>query len=133
MLKKKISKAFAAMAIAKGLLGTIGVAQAQDYGFVKGSLYWSARDQGFNEGALCGFKRPARTCWNPTSERPVSVRDSRKCLGRPNMMRTAQAAFNLGCVDAAVNTAICSQIHNAPVYNYLARNRDLIISAIVQV
>jgi hypothetical protein len=39
------------------------------------------------------------------------------------MMGAAQAAFNLGYVDAAVNTAICSEAHN-----YLTQTRDLIIA-----
>jgi hypothetical protein len=45
---------------------------------------------------------------------------------RTNMMGAAQTAFRLGFVDAAVNVALCSQIHNPPVQSALAQRRYLI-------
>jgi hypothetical protein len=121
---KKISKAIAGMAIATGLFATVGVAQAQDYGFVAGNLNWSRGDHGFNEGAVCGFNALQGT--GIQIPIPFGYQILGNVWDRTNMMGAARFAFQLGFVDAAVNTAICSQIHNPPVYNYLAQNRYLI-------
>jgi hypothetical protein len=128
MLKKKISKAIAAMAIATGLLGTIGVAHAQDYGFVKLNLDWPAMDHGFNEGALCGFNALKGVPGIQLPNYPFQYRILGNVWDRTNMMRAAQGAFNLGYVDAAVNVALCSQIHDVSVQQALALRRDLIVA-----
>jgi hypothetical protein len=127
MLKKRVSKAIAGIAVSTGLLGTIGVAQAQDYGFGKDSLEWASRDHGFNEGGLCGMNSLQATAGVQVPNVPFEYQILGNVWDRTNMMGAAQAAFNLGYVDAAVNTAICSQAHNQPVFNYLAQNRQLII------
>ena len=128
MLKKKISKAIAGMAIATGLLGTIGVAQAQDYNFVAGNLNWSAGDHGFNEGALCGFNALQGIAGIQLPNVPFQYEILGNVWDRTNMMNAAQAAFRMGFVNAAVTTALCSQKHNPPTEQALAARPDLIIA-----
>jgi hypothetical protein len=128
MLKKKISKAIAGMAIATGLCGTIGVAQAQDYAFVAGNLNWSTGDHGFNEGAQCGVNALQGIAGIALPNVPFVYQILGNAWDRTNMMGAAQVAFRMGYVAAAVNTAICSQIHNGPVHQGLAQRRDLIIA-----
>jgi len=127
LLKKKISKAIAGMAIAMGLFGTIGVAQAQDWNYVAGNLNWSARDHGFNEGAQCGFNY-LQGIAGIQLPFPGDYYVLGNVWDRTNMMGAAQLAFRMGYVDAAVNVALCSQIHNYPVQQALAQRPDLIVA-----
>ena len=103
-------------------------ARAQDYGFVKTNLDWSAGDHGFNEGALCGAIALQGIAGVQLPNVPFQYQILGNVWDRTNMMNAAQAAFRMGFVDAAVNTAICSQVHNGPVHDALARRRDLIVT-----
>lgn len=121
------SKATILAALSLGAALTINQASAQDYGFVKANLDWSAGDHGFNEGGLCGVNALQGIAGIQLPNVPFQYQIIGNVWDRTNMMNAAQAAFRIGFVDAAVNTAICSQIHNGPVHVALARRRDLIV------
>lgn len=101
---------------------------AVDYDFVKVNLDWSARDHGFNEGALCGVNALQGISGISLPNVPFEYEILGNVWDRTSMMNAAQAAFRMGFVDAAVNTAVCSQIHNDPVHQALARRADLIVA-----
>jgi hypothetical protein len=120
-----------AMVLAALLLGaalTISQANAQDYGFVKANLDWSAGDHGFNEGGLCGVNALQGISGISLPNVPFEYQVLGNVWDRTNMMNAAQAAFRMGFVNAAVNTALCSQIHNGPVQQALAQRPDLIVA-----
>ena len=103
-------------------------ASAQDYGFVKANLDWSAGDHGFNEGGLCGVNALQGIAGIQLPSVPFQYQIIGNVWDRTNMMNAAQAAFRMGFVGAAVNAALCSQIHNGPVQQALARRPDLIVA-----
>jgi hypothetical protein len=120
-----------AMVLAVLLLGaalTTNQVSAQDFGFVKANLDWSAGDHGFNEGGLCGVNALQGIAGIQLPNVPLEYQILGNVWDRTNMMNAAQAAFRMGFVDAAVNTALCSQIHNGPVQQALAQRPDLIVA-----
>lgn len=124
-----------AMILAGLLLGaalTINQAGAQDYGWVKAQLDWAAGDHGFNEGGQCGVNALQGIAGVPLPNVPFEYQILGNVWDRTNMMNAAQSAFRMGFVDAAVNAAICSQVHNGPVHDALAKRRDLIASLSVR-
>lgn len=96
-------------------------------GTVEENLNWcSTNSSGFNEGAVCGLKALAGT----VGGLPVDL--SQVVLGntwsRTNMMGATRSAFALGHRDAAVNAAICCQIHNPEAHACLKNNRNAVTS-----
>jgi len=85
-------------------------------------LDWCSRDHGFNEGAVCG----ANTLTNAGLSGVPAIAGG-AILGntwdRTNMMGAAVAASRTGQEDAAVNVAICCQIHNPDAHACLENNR----------
>jgi hypothetical protein len=123
-----LKKAIVLAALLLGAALTGNQASAQDYGFVKANLDWSAGDHGFNEGALCGVNALQGIAGIQLPNVPLEYQILGNVWDRTNMMNAAQAAFRMGFVNAAVNTALCSQIHNGPVQQALARRPDLIVA-----
>jgi hypothetical protein len=102
-------------------------AQAQDAATINAvytNLKWSSGDHGFNEGAQCG----ANALGGGLVQLPIPFPG--QVLGniwdRTNMMGAAVGAYRAGYVDAAINAAICSQIHNQGVYALLSANRGIV-------
>jgi hypothetical protein len=85
-------------------------------------LNWSSGDHGFNEGAECGAN-----ALRGLVQLPAFIGQG---LGntwdRTNMMNAAVEAYRAGHRDAAINAAICSQIHNGQAYNLLSANRNIV-------
>jgi hypothetical protein len=123
-----LRKATVLAALLLGAALTSNQASAQDYSFVKANLDWSAGDHGFNEGGLCGVNALQGIGGIQLPSVPFEYQILGNVWDRTNMMNAAQAAFRMGFVDAAVNTALCSQIHNGPVQQALAQRPDLIVA-----
>jgi hypothetical protein len=85
-------------------------------------LDWACGDWGHNEGAGC-----AAAVLGPLVGIPIPD-VAGMLLGevwkRGDMMSAAKHAFKLGHYEAAVSAAICSQVHNQPVHDYLVQHRD---------
>lgn len=122
------SKVIVLAGLVLGAALTISQAGAQDYGWVKAQLDWSAGDHGFNEGGLCGMQALQGIAGIALPNVPFQYQIIGNVWDRTNMMNAAQAAFRLGFVGPAVNTALCSQIHNGPVQDGLAQRQDLIVA-----
>lgn len=94
-------------------------------GTVEGHLNWCSTDAGFNEGAVCGVNALASA---GISGLPAIAGGA--ILGnlwnRTNMMGATKAAFAVGQRDAAVNAAICCQIHNSDARACLENNRSAV-------
>lgn len=101
-------------------------AQAQDAATINavyGNLNWSAGDHGFNEGAECGANALGGVVQVPV---PFLGQVLGNIWDRTNMMGAAVLAYRAGYRDAAINAAICSQIHNGGVYALLSANRGIV-------
>jgi len=102
-------------------------AQAQDAATINavyGNLDWSSRDHGFNEGAECGANALGGVVQIP--QIPFAGQVLGNVWDRTNMMGAAVLAYRAGYRDAAINAAICSQIHNGGVYALLSANRGIV-------
>jgi hypothetical protein len=105
---------------------TQATARAQDSATINavyGNLDWSSRDHGFNEGAECGANALGGMVQLPV---PFLGQVLGNIWDRTNMMGAAVAAYRAGYRDAAINAAICSQIHNGGVYALLSAHRDIV-------
>jgi|SRR5579872_1846610 len=90
------------------------------------NLNWSAGDHGFNEGGLCGVEALGGIAGIQLPNVPFEYQILGNTWDRTNMMGAAVAAYRLGYVDAAVNAAICSQIHNDGAHQLLSANRGIV-------
>ena len=123
-----------AKAIATLLIGTaltLNKASAQDDNTaVRNAVYinlnWSAGDHGYNEGALCGIQSLERISGVQLPAIPFEEDALGNIWDRTNMMGAAVLAYQLGYVDAAVDAATCSQIHNEAVYQLLSEHPDMV-------
>lgn len=122
------SKAVLLAGFVFGAALAINQANAEDYGWVKAQLDWSAGDHGFNEGGLCGMQALQGIAGIALPNVPFQYQIIGNVWDRTNMMNAAQAAFRMGFVGPAVNTALCSQAHNPPVQAGLAQRQDLIVA-----
>jgi hypothetical protein len=86
-------------------------------------LDWSSRDHGFNEGAECGANALGGLVQLPG---PFVGQVLGNIWDRTRMMGAAVAAYHAGYRDAAINAAICSQIHNGQAYGLLSTNRNIV-------
>jgi hypothetical protein len=88
-------------------------------------LDWCSRDHGYNEGAECGLK----ALTNSGVQLPVDI--GQQALGnawdRTNMMGATKAAWRIGAKDAAINAAVCCQVHKAEAHSCLSSHRDLVV------
>jgi|ERR1035438_4135842 hypothetical protein len=110
-------------------LATVAVAQDDDTA-VRNAVYtnlnWSAGDHGYNEGALCGVQALQGITGVQLPNIPFEEDVLGNIWDRTNMMGAAVLAYQLGYVDAAVDAANCSQIHNDPVYQLLSQHTDMV-------
>ncbi len=90
------------------------------------SLNWSAGDSGYNEGALCGLQSLEGIAGIQLPSIPFEEDALGNIWHRVDMMNAAVYAYQLGYTDAAVNAAICSQVHNDAVYQLLLDNPDMV-------
>jgi hypothetical protein len=90
------------------------------------NLYWSKGDTGFNEGGLCGVQALQGIAGIQLPNVPFEYQVLGNVWNRVNMMNAAIAAYRLGFTDAAVNAAVCSQVHNGGVYQLLSANRGMV-------
>ena len=86
------------------------------------ALEWCSHDHGFNEGAVCGATALANL---GSSGVPAAAAGA--ILGntwdRTDMMGAARVAARVGQVDAAVDAAMCCQLHNPDAYKCLVDHR----------
>jgi hypothetical protein len=116
-----------ATALLIGAVFTFTQANAQDVTeAVYTNLNWSAADSGYNEGALCGFRILETISGVQLPTLPYEENALGNIWPRVDMMNAALVAYSLGYTDAAVDVAICSQIHNGPVHQLLSEHRDTI-------
>lgn len=123
------AKAIAALLIGAAL--TVNKASAQDENTavryaVYTNLNWSAGDHGYNEGALCGVQALQGISGVELPTIPFEEDVLGNIWDRTNMMGAAVLAYQLGYVEAAVDAATCSQIHNDVVYQLLSDHPDTV-------
>lgn len=95
----------------------------QPYDLEAHGLQWCARDHGFNEGATCGLSGLAGinlTGLPALAPQPILG----NTWDRTNMIGAAKAAAKAGHVEAAVNAAICCQIHNPHMHTCMMNHRS---------
>lgn len=90
------------------------------------NLNWSAGDHGYNEGALCGVQALQGIGGVQLPTIPFEEDALGNIWDRTNMMGAAVLAYQLGYVDASVDAATCSQIHNDAVYQLLSDHPDMV-------
>jgi hypothetical protein len=108
-------------------LPAISLAQPEQGCDVNCGLEWCSRDHGFNEGATCGLN-----ALGGTSVGGLPGMATQAILGntwdRTNMMGATKAAARAGQHEAAIDAAICCQIHNGPYHAYLEANRAAVLA-----
>jgi hypothetical protein len=106
---------------------TISKANAQDVASdVYRNLNWSGGDSGFNEGGLCGFQALQGVAGVELPDVPFEYQVLGNVWPRVDMMNAAIFAYRSGFTGAGVAAAICSQIHNPPVYELLSQNPGIV-------